>query len=1435
MFNSRIDFCSKILELNNKQISDNIYVSKQFTNVNIFFQNTKTQNALIDIQVHNFNVNEFTLFGMSVNGHTVKESQINITLKFEVVSGALICIICDLHVYNSSLVFVATGHKISGVILEALSYIEIELTFIQFRITSKYSSGIVSLVNKSDLNLTIIDSRLAGSNLLSSEDSGYIAVAVLSTMTVSLNTFYICVNNISRFGLINATVTDHGSEMARCDVCGIQTVVYGLCADSLDHATLANGTLQCMFPFEFVDNSCVCAYGHMLNGSTCVDIIDQISSLSKYTADDTKLEQLQQNITIIENLLLQLDSNILNNVSNFSGILNSSYSNLEQFIKNNFSLADTNLLSNTTVLDQRIFDNVSSLVAAINSNFSQLETFIVSNATTLDWRIFYNISNLGSHIQNQANDIQLFNNNLQKIKQQILCSKIFGNWMVNGSCIQIICPIIGQFSINGVCQCPKNSIINNGQCECPANLTIIGYECLCETGLPIQSGICGCSTPGAFVQAGSCTCGINSLNVSNVCSCPSGSTLQAGECKCTNVNAYMSGSSCVCPTFSTLIGSTCTCPANSALIGNTCVCNQIAEQTMMAGACQCTTSGAFVNSSVCTCGVDSLNISNSCSCPINSTLVAGACTCNVISGQVMNTGTCQCSTSGAIIDAGSCSCGINGLNISNQCGCPENSTLVGNTCTCTVNAGESMQAGICKCTTSGAFVQAGSCTCGINSLNVSNVCSCPSGSTLQAGECKCSAPGAIVESGACKCSSGNLLINGACQQNYTVNDVASSLSCSQIVYVIYDVQTVTHQIIDASNFSSGYVFSAVNIVNNAFIDVSNSVYSPVVNPLFLSQSSFANIKVQIGTQTVSTGPILTSSTTNNINQVNVISKTGTQITVNTALSIIQVSSISSIINNLLINLNFAMSSGNITLINSISGVMNITSYQVQGCYQSTLAVAMIGLTTASATVNLNQITFQPSVYNVGNRSSYLLGNITSSNLQLSGIALQSGNISNYQILNGITTTTYNFYQFGGIIANSSDSNITINGLINDIYQIYNTNYVKYSGFLFGHSLNSSTIIITNLCFQQSITSSTLQFFQFGLIGYSEVNTSIQQSTIILQVQTAYLRQFGYIGYQSASSINSTIINVTTRINTIVTFSEACVGLFIGKSLSKYFVISDIKMNNCNISSKSEVGAIGTINTMNLTLYQISLINTNISADSSTIGFIGGSLTSIVNVSSFIAIQYIATASGTVGSIIGNIISSNVTISNSKVSQLYETLLYSNGGGFIGSTSVSPFITVVIENSSISNCNFTSYNQQIGGLIGGVYNLTLNIQNCTVSVLDLRGQGYLGSLLGHSMNSNVSISNSTASQTNVTATNIYVGGIVGYCYQSRLTITSSKVSNVRLTANLYIGLVLGFSPTGTGNVFSISGSSSINQNYINGTLQTNCVFPTVINANNGITC
>ncbi|CAL5995587.1 Conserved_hypothetical protein [Hexamita inflata] len=1396
---------------------------------------------------------------MSLNGHTVKESQINITLEFKVVQGALICAVCDLYVQNSSLIFVATGQKISGIMLEGLQYIEIQLTFIQFRITSKQSSGIVNLVNQSNLNLTITDSRLAGSNLLYSEYCGYIAVGVLSTITVSINTFYVCVNNISRFGYLNATVIDHGSETTRCDVCGIQTVVYGLCADQLVHATLVNGTLQCLFPFEFVDNQCVCVYGHLLNGSVCVNIIDEISSSAKYPTNDTELEQMLQNITNIENLLIELDSSILNNVSNFSGMLNSTYSNLEQYIINNFSLADTNLLTNTTAIDQRIFDNISSLVAVINSNISQLETFIVSNATTLDWRIFYNMSNLSTHIQNQTQIIQQFYNDLQKLKQQIECSKIFGNQIVNGSCVKVICSIIGQFSINGVCQCPKNAVLNNGQCQCPANLKIIGFECTCDTGLPMQSGQCSCSTPGAFVQAGSCTCGVNSLNISNACSCPSGSTLQAGECKCTNTNAYISGSSCVCPTFSTLIDSTCTCPNFSSLIGNTCICDVIADQIMVSEACKCSTPGAFVDAGICTCGVNSLNISNACSCPSGSVLQAGECTCtdinafisgtscicptfstlinstctcpaystvigtscvcNQVVDQTMAAGVCECTTSGAFVKSGDCTCGVDSLNVSNSCRCPVNSTLVAGACTCNIISGQVMGAGFCKCHTQGAFIDVSSCTCGINGLNISNQCSCPENSTLVGNTCKCTVnAGESMVLGACKCPPDYIAVDRVCLQNYTINEAVSSLSCSQIIYTIYyDMQTVTHQITDFSNFNSGYVFSSTNVVNNAFVDIQNSVYSPIINPLFQSQSSFTNIKVQIGAQAASTGSILTQSSTIIINQVNIISKTGTQITVGSSLSIMLLST-SSTIKDLLVNLNFNVSSGNITLIKSISGVFNIIGYLIQGCYQSTQTVAMIGLNINSATVIINDVTFKPNIYNVGNCSSYLLSYIVQSSLSISKIGLMLGNNTDYQIANSITSTVSNYYKFGGIVADQNLTTTIIDSIIQDSYQLFNTDQIQYTGLFIGNSQNvSSNIIITKACILQKIRGTNQQCKLFGFVGKIDGNISFKESSVIFIIQTKFLNIFGIVGQIASNSLYSEVNNVEVTMNIILSTSTSSytnVGSIFGTQSAINGIIQNVYLIGNNISTYSYGGMIGASFSLNYTIQNITIQQYNISGAGTQIGILfGASSINNLTVKDIVVVSSNISAINQVGAICGAQTSTAVYILNVSITLTSYYVQTAQCGGFFGSN----YGNVTISNSLISFCNISGQSAFIGKLQSS---WTVLIQNCTAMQLIIKSGIYIGGFYGISADSNISISNSLIQQSNLTATSFSAGGFIGECSQSKNTIQNSKISFVRITCPTStpnkFGLIIGYNnPSGTGNAFSFSGSSSTNYNYVNG--------------------
>ncbi|CAL6094861.1 Hypothetical_protein [Hexamita inflata] len=221
--------------------------------------------------------------------------------------------------------------------------------------------------------------------------------------------------------------------------------------------------------------------------------------------------------------------------------------------------------------------------------------------------------------------------------------------------------------------------------------------------------------------------------------------------------------------------------------------------------------------------------------------------------------------------------------------------------------------------------------------------------------------------------------NTQCITNYSITCSNPSLSCSQQVFIsIFDLPSITYQVTSSSNFTNSYVFSTT--IANTFIDISNNVYSSIVYPLFQSQSTFTNLKIQFGAQILNSGSFISTQNSQiTINQINIVSRSGSQLTVNTnsQLNILTSSPVSAVINNLLVNLSFASSAGNITLINNINGVFNISGYQVLGDYSSTLTVAMVGINVQTATINLNQVSFKPNTFNVGNASSYLFGNSVS--------------------------------------------------------------------------------------------------------------------------------------------------------------------------------------------------------------------------------------------------------------------------------------------------------------------------------------------------------------------------------------------------------------------------------------------------------------------------
>ncbi|CAL5994080.1 Hypothetical_protein [Hexamita inflata] len=156
-----------------------------------------------------------------------------------------------------------------------------------------------------------------------------------------------------------------------------------------------------------------------------------------------------------------------------------------------------------------------------------------------------------------------------------------------------------------------------------------------------------------------------------------------------------------------------------------------------------------------------------------------------------------------------------------------------------------------------------------------------------------------------------------------------------------------------------------------------------------------------------------------------------------------------------------------------------------------------------------------------------------------------------------------------------------------------------------------------MCFQQQLSSSSQQFSKFGLIGYSEGNVSIQQSSVTFIVQALQLYAFGIIGQtQLGIGCILEVMNTTITVNTIIysNTSQGQVAAIVGRNrFVETSYIQHVVINNSNISSANDTGGIirssyGFYNYAKYGIYMfqdVSVQNTNISADNiSAGGFLG---------------------------------------------------------------------------------------------------------------------------------------------------------------------------------------------------------------------------------------
>ncbi|CAL6086613.1 Conserved_hypothetical protein [Hexamita inflata] len=1088
--------------------------------MHVFLYTNNTQNSNIDLQLYD-NSNIFALFGFESNSQQIQSSTINISLTFTIQSGALICILCDAQILDSTLVFVATGQKVSGILQEIQSLLHLQNSHVQFRFNSSSSSGLINMINVTSLNISLLNSKISGYNLLQSAYNGYISSQVFTETNYSATDLNICVDiNTQRQGSTLFVLALLGIEKQQCDVCSTQIVVYGLCADDIDNGRIVDGMMLCVSPFEYFEGQCKCAYGYILNKSICVQVVDSLTQLILMNNNNVEqLQQIDQQIQQIQSNLLELDQNIANNSTAINDSIIQVQNNLEQSIISNFSQSDKNLQQNTTLLDQRILNNITTVQSQIqeivkdiddkiHSNFTKADVNLLSNTSVLDKRIYENISNLTKFVVNTSAALESY--------------------------------IIKNFT-----QADFNLLSN--------------------------------------------TSALNKIIATNISQ------------------------------------------LNTSLLGNISVLN---------------TNVSYLN-----------NVS--------------------IQQQTQ----------------------ITALNSSIV---KLNQSLIDNFNTLILMQ-QNMQL---------YFVQQINC---ISNLGYQMV----NGSCVQV---NCSVPGQISLNGICQCQPGYTTISGSCQNIiYQLNNSDDSPMCSQTLYITtFDFQMVTNNITSSLNFSLGYVFNTD--IQNAFIDISDNVFTATAKPLFQTQTSFIHIKIQIGTQKLTGGQLMTSATQILVSQLIIVSKQGTQITAASGqLNIFQASATSANIQGLLLKLNFSMSAGNITVIGSImNGTLNVQGYQVLGIYQSTSSIALISLTLSSTTVVINNLNFMPTIYNVGNQSSYLLNTVSESTIQITQVSTIIGNIDSFANITSISG--YKIFVFGGLITNQSSTTTTISSYISDSYQSINVQYSQYSGYIVGQAFqNLNEIYIDNICLYQQINGTSQKLSYFGLIGDNEGMLTLTNSSISFSVQSVNLEYFGIIGYQN--TLNIEIINVIAT-SKFLAQKGTVIGGIVGQSFSSNYTICNVNCLNNNIQNNGSGSYIGSIVGRLENLSSFKFVNSQINNSKLLIGGWSALLLGFLDKNSSALIQHISISNGDI----------NGSRSNAIIS---------------GYTSSDSLLTVI--NATIINCNATVSDQSVSIFVGCAYSSTTIISDSKISTIRLyiptAKLSYARFIIGENMGRSTTISSSVLSGDN----------------------------------------------------------------------------------------
>ncbi|CAL6113971.1 Hypothetical_protein [Hexamita inflata] len=391
---NQISYCQKQSTLNNLEVTKQFVIQTSQVS-NVFVGVGQVQNSRISMQVEVPRYSSFSLFGQ-INGVTILESALNVSVLDETSQAASVCIQCDVQISYSNVTFVSSGQNASGLVVQPVSSITIQNCFFQLRLDANLASGIVLVINQAMDSFSITNFNLTSHFYDPSSNSGLVVSTLLVQVTVSVTGFQYCSQYDSLVGQnYYSFLVKTAYPVYSCDsICIGLFFVYGLCLDGLQFSQTSGKILTCGDNYDFV-GSCVCQEGYILNISQCVNVVGYLNQLQMALQSQT--EKIDNLTNIVSFNQQQNNINIIGNATSLTNQIQAKFEQLNGYISSNVSSLQDKITANNYSQTQQLNTMQTNLDRNILYNFTMLNQKLTTNVTDLDSRIKQNISNAHSN------------------------------------------------------------------------------------------------------------------------------------------------------------------------------------------------------------------------------------------------------------------------------------------------------------------------------------------------------------------------------------------------------------------------------------------------------------------------------------------------------------------------------------------------------------------------------------------------------------------------------------------------------------------------------------------------------------------------------------------------------------------------------------------------------------------------------------------------------------------------------------------------------------------------------------------------------------------------------------------------------------------------------------------------------------------------------